>query len=200
MPTLRYSDTGGVDLGGRPASNGHGPEGHGTAVYGAIRLANGNTVIAGGNNNRVLEVNSGGKVVWSLDQKELPGITLAWVTTLHVLPSGNIVIGNCHAGPDSPQLIEVTRELARRLAAIFLRDPHGRRPVFGACEKFQTDPHWRDCILFYEYFHGDNGAGIGASHQTGWTGTVALLLQLFAHFKPEDFLRTEDRPSTAYQR
>lgn len=99
-----------LDLGGRPAAPGHGPEGHGTSVYGAIRLANGNTVIAGGNNNRVLEVNPDGKVVWSIDQKELPGITLAWVTTLHVLPNGNLIVGNCHAGPDNPQLFEVTRE------------------------------------------------------------------------------------------
>jgi hypothetical protein len=99
-----------LDLGGRPASPGHGPEGHGTAVYGAVRLANGNTVIAGGNNNRVLEVNKAGKVVWSIDQKELEGITLAWVTTLHVLPNGNLIVGNCHAGPENPQLFEVTRE------------------------------------------------------------------------------------------
>jgi hypothetical protein len=99
-----------LDLGNRPASNGHGPEGHGTAVYGAIRLGNGNTVIAGGNNNRVLEVDKAGKVVWSIDQKELPGITLAWVTTLHALPNGNLIVGNCHAGPDNPQLFEVTRD------------------------------------------------------------------------------------------
>jgi hypothetical protein len=99
-----------LDLGGRAAAPGHGPEGHGTSVYGAIRLANGNTVIAGGNNNRVLEVNKDGKVVWSIDQKELDGITLAWVTTLHVLPNGNLIVGNCHAGPDNPQLFEVTRE------------------------------------------------------------------------------------------
>jgi|SRR5579883_60956 len=99
-----------LDLGGRPASPGHGPEGHGTSVYGAIRLANGNTIIAGGNNNRVLEVNKEGKVAWSIDQKELPGITLAWVTTLHVLPNGNLIVGNCHAGVDNPQLFEVTRE------------------------------------------------------------------------------------------
>ena len=98
-----------LDLGGRKASDGHGPEGHGTSVYGAIRLANGNTVIAGGNNNRVLEVNADGKIVWSIDQKELDGITLAWVTTLHVLPNGNLIVGNCHAGPDNPQLFEVTR-------------------------------------------------------------------------------------------
>lgn len=99
-----------LDLGDRKRSPGHGPEGHGTEVFGAIRLENGNTVIAGGNNNRVLEVNKDGKVVWGLDQKELPGITLAWVTTLHALPNGNLIVGNCHAGPENPQLFEVTRE------------------------------------------------------------------------------------------
>jgi hypothetical protein len=99
-----------LDLGGRKASPGHGPEGHGTAVFGAVRLPTGNTLIAGGNNNRVLEVDPQGEVVWSIDQKELPGITLAWVTTLHVLPNGNVVIGNCHAGPGNPQLVEVTRD------------------------------------------------------------------------------------------
>jgi hypothetical protein len=99
-----------LDLAGRPRSPGHGPEGHGTEVFGALRLANGNTVIAGGNNNRVVEVNQDGKVVWSIDQKELPGITLAWVTTLHALPNGNLIVGNCHAGPDNPQLFEVTRD------------------------------------------------------------------------------------------
>ena len=61
-------------------------------------------------------------------------------------------------------------ELSRRMTRIFLRDENGRRPVFGDLEKFQTDPHWRDLILFHEYFHGDTGAGLGASHQTGWTG------------------------------
>lgn len=99
-----------LDLAGRPKSNGHGPEGHGNEVFGAVRLKNGNTLIAGGNNNRVMEVSPEKKIVWQIDQKELPGITLAWVTTLHVLPNGNIVIGNCHAGPENPQLIEVTRE------------------------------------------------------------------------------------------
>lgn len=74
-------------------------------------------------------------------------------------------------------LNEVASELSRRLTHIFLRDPTGRRPVFGGTEKFQEDPFWRDAILFYEYFHGDNGAGIGASHQTGWTGLVAKLIQ-----------------------
>jgi len=74
-------------------------------------------------------------------------------------------------------LWEVAAELSRRLIRIFLRDANGRRPVYGSTEKFQTDPHWRDLMLFYEYFHGDNGAGIGASHQTGWTGLVAKLIQ-----------------------
>ncbi len=99
-----------IDLNGRKASGGHGPEGHGTALYGAVRLENGNTLIAGGNNNRVLEVNPKGEVVWQIDQKDLDGITLAWVTTLQVLPNGNVIIGNCHATDKNPQLIEVTRE------------------------------------------------------------------------------------------
>jgi len=73
-------------------------------------------------------------------------------------------------------LWEVGNELARRLGSIFLRDAKGRRPVYGTTDLFQTDPHWRDLILFYEYFHGDNGAGIGASHQTGWTGLVTWQL------------------------
>jgi len=76
-------------------------------------------------------------------------------------------------------LFEVSKEISDRLTRIFLRDEQGRRPVYGSTEKFQTDPHWRDHILFYEYFHGDNGAGLGASHQTGWTGLVAKLIQLF---------------------
>src|SRR5207302_1067076 len=73
-------------------------------------------------------------------------------------------------------LKEVATELAHRLTHIFLRDDNGRRAVHGVVEKFQSDPHWRDLLLFYEYFHGDNGAGIGANHQTGWTGLVANLL------------------------
>ena len=76
-------------------------------------------------------------------------------------------------------LFEVSKEIADRLTRIFLRDEHGRRPVYGGTEKFQSDPHWRDHILFYEYFHGDNGAGLGASHQTGWTGLVAKIIQLY---------------------
>jgi hypothetical protein len=74
-------------------------------------------------------------------------------------------------------LAEVAAALSQRLSRLFLRDKGGRRPAFGASEKFQTDPHFRDHILFYEYFHGDTGAGLGASHQTGWTALVAKLLQ-----------------------
>ncbi len=85
-------------------------------------------------------------------------------------------------------LFEVSREISRRLAAIFLRDEQGRRPVFGSTEKFQTDPHWRDHLLFYEYFHGDNGAGIGASHQTGWTGVVAKLIQVYGQTTDAEIL------------
>jgi len=85
-------------------------------------------------------------------------------------------------------LFEVAREIANRLTRIFLRDGSGRRPVFGGAEKFQTDPHWRDNLLFYEYFHGDNGAGIGASHQTGWTGLVAPLIEIFGHLDAQTYL------------
>jgi hypothetical protein len=84
-------------------------------------------------------------------------------------------------------LFEVAREIANRLSRIFLQNDQGRRPVYGGIEKFQN-PHWRDYILFYEYFHGDNGAGLGASHQTGWTGIVAKLLQMFASLTPQAFL------------
>jgi hypothetical protein len=73
-------------------------------------------------------------------------------------------------------LYEVAKEIGRRTASIFLRDSNGKRPVYGGTKKFQEDPYWRDYILFYEYFHGDNGAGLGASHQTGWTGLVAARL------------------------
>ena len=82
-------------------------------------------------------------------------------------------------------LYQVAEEIARRLENIFLRDKRGRRPVYGDSEKFQQDPHWRDLLLFYEYFHGDNGAGIGASHQTGWTGVIARIMHLFATTTPE---------------
>jgi hypothetical protein len=85
-------------------------------------------------------------------------------------------------------LFEVSKELADRLTRIFLRGPDGRRPVYGGSEKFQTDPYWRDHILFYEFFHGDCGAGIGASHQTGWTGVVAKLIQLYGDLDPRELL------------
>jgi mannosylglycerate hydrolase MGH1-like protein len=85
-------------------------------------------------------------------------------------------------------LFEVAKEIGRRLSSIFLRDASGKRPVYGGTKKFQEDPHWKDYILFYEYFHGDNGAGLGASHQTGWTGVIARTLDLFARGSAEDWL------------
>ena len=85
-------------------------------------------------------------------------------------------------------LFEVAREISTRLGRIFLRDEGGARPVYGGQNKFQSDPHWRDLILFYEYFHGDNGAGLGASHQTGWTGLIAPLISLFGSHDAEQLL------------
>jgi hypothetical protein len=85
-------------------------------------------------------------------------------------------------------LFDVAREIAGRLVAIFLQDSSGRRPVYGGTEKFQTDPHWKDHLLFFEYFHGDNGAGLGASHQTGWTGLVASLIRLFGQVDANQIL------------
>ena len=85
-------------------------------------------------------------------------------------------------------LFEVSREIANRLTRIFLRDKSGRRPVYGGTEKFQNDPYWKDHILFYEYFHGDNGAGLGASHQTGWTGLVAKMIELFGRLDAHQLL------------
>jgi len=97
-----------LDLNGRPEQGGH--DGHGTHVFSAIRLKNGNTLIGGGDNNRVIEVNPEGRTVWSLDYNELPGIRLYWITTLQQLPNGNLIVGNTHAGPDNPQLIEITHD------------------------------------------------------------------------------------------
>jgi Mannosylglycerate hydrolase MGH1-like glycoside hydrolase domain len=97
----------------------------------------------------------------------------------------------CPTGSGRPMnLFEVSKEIQSRLAKIFLRDEHGRRPVYGGTEKFQTDPHWRDLILFYEYFHGDIGAGLGASHQTGWTGLIARLIQLYGILDARKLLET----------
>jgi hypothetical protein len=88
-------------------------------------------------------------------------------------------------------LFDVAKELSQRLAGIFLRDANGKRPVYGGTAKFQDDPHWRDYILFYEYFHGDNGAGLGASHQTGWTGLAAPLLDIFGRLDAKTLLESE---------
>ena len=85
-------------------------------------------------------------------------------------------------------LYQVAEEIGRRLTTIFLRDKDGWRPVYGGTRKFQEDPYWRDLILFYEYFHGDSGAGLGASHQTGWTGVIARIMHLFATSSAEQFL------------
>jgi hypothetical protein len=85
-------------------------------------------------------------------------------------------------------LFEVAREITNRLIQIFIRNESGRRPVYGGAQKFQTDPHWKDNILFYEYFHGDNGAGLGASHQTGWTGLIAKLIEFFGRIDEDQFL------------
>src|SRR5262249_36391555 len=94
---------------------------------------------------------------------------------------GNTFTVECPTGSGiRMNLFQVAEEIARRAASIFLKDKNGRRPVYGDCRKFQEDPHWRDLILFYEYFHGDSGAGLGASHQTGWTGAIARTMHLFA--------------------
>jgi hypothetical protein len=90
-------------------------------------------------------------------------------------------------------LLEVARELSSRLVKIFLRDENGKRPVFGGSEKFQTDPNWKDNLLFYEYFHGDNGAGLGASHQTGWTGLVSVLLKIDGSVPTDVFRRLANK-------
>jgi hypothetical protein len=91
-------------------------------------------------------------------------------------------------------LFEVSKEISTRLTSIFLTDENGRRPVYGGTEIFQSDPYWRDCILFYEYYNGDKGTGLGASHQTGWTGLVARLMQIFAEISAEDMLHGADSP------
>jgi hypothetical protein len=112
---------------------------------------------------------------------------------------GNNFKIECPTGSgNSMNLFEVAREVANRLTRIFLRDAAGRRPVFGGAEKFQSDSYWRDHLLFYEYFHGDNGAGIGASHQTGWTGLVAPLIEIFGHLDAQTFL--EGGRAAAFQR
>lgn len=86
-------------------------------------------------------------------------------------------------------LFEVAHQIGRRLSSIFRRGASGNRPVYGGTKKFQEDPHWRDYVLFYECFHGDNGAGPGASHQTGWTGLIARILDLSARLTPQEVLQ-----------
>jgi hypothetical protein len=85
-------------------------------------------------------------------------------------------------------LYEVAREISSRLVSAFLRDGKGRRPIYGKTDKFQNDPHWADHLIFPEYFHGDTGAAVGASHQTGWTGVVANLIDTFGSLSAEEIL------------
>ena len=102
---------------------------------------------------------------------------------------GNDFTVECPTGSGRQMnLYQVAEEISRRLANIFLKDENGRRPVYGGTRMFQEDPHWRDCLQFFEYFHGDNGAGLGANHQTGWTGAIARLMHLFAIQSPEAIL------------
>ncbi len=99
-----------VPLFDRPRADGHGPEAFGNQCFAAIRLPNGNTLLTTGNGHSILEVTHDKQLVWKLEQSDLPEIELAWITTLQLLPNGNIVFGNCHAGPDNPQVVEVTRD------------------------------------------------------------------------------------------
>jgi hypothetical protein len=85
-------------------------------------------------------------------------------------------------------LFEVAKELSDRLISIFTKNEEGKRPVYGGMDKFQNDPNWKDLVLFHEYFHGDNGAGLGASHQTGWTGLVGKLIELFGSMDQNNIL------------
>jgi Mannosylglycerate hydrolase MGH1-like glycoside hydrolase domain len=108
---------------------------------------------------------------------------------------GNDLRVECPTGSGNMMtLFEVAQELSRRLVSTFLRDADGHRPVYGGTRIFQEDPHWRDLVLFYEYFHGDNGAGLGASHQTGWTGLVAKLIQGIGQFDADTVLKDPHWP------
>jgi hypothetical protein len=108
---------------------------------------------------------------------------------VYYLYYGNDFTVECPTGSGRHMnLYQVAEEITRRLANIFLKDKDGRRPVYGGTRKFQEDPHWRDCLQFFEYFHGDNGAGLGANHQTGWTGVIARTLHVFATLTPEKLL------------
>ena len=111
---------------------------------------------------------------------------------------GNDFTVECPTGSGRQlNLFEVVQEISRRLVRIFLRDEQGARPVHGRAAMFQADPHWRDLLLFYEYFHGDSGAGLGASHQTGWTGLVAPLIHLLGSMDGQAMLDYFDRPGPA---
>jgi hypothetical protein len=102
---------------------------------------------------------------------------------------GNDFLIECPTGSGTKMnLYEVAQELVRRLSNIFLQDDQGKRAVCGGTAAFQEDPHWRDLIQFFEYFHGDNGAGLGATHQTGWTGVIARLMHFFATVSAERLL------------
>jgi len=102
---------------------------------------------------------------------------------------GNSFMIECPTGSGQMMnLYEVAKEISQRLGSIFLKGKNGARPVNGGERKLQEDPHWRDCIQFYEFFHGNNGAGLGASHQTGWTGVIARIMHLFATTTPEQVL------------
>ena len=95
----------------------------------------------------------------------------------------------CPTGSDKMMtLFEIAKELGERLIRLFQQDQQGRRPSHGVARLFQEDPHWRDLVLFHEYFHGDNGAGVGGNHQTGWTGLVARVIQLNANLTSEMLL------------
>ena len=114
---------------------------------------------------------------------------------------GNDFTVECPTGSGKMMtLFEVAKEISDRLVGTFLRDEEGNRPVFGGNEMFQDDPLWHDLIPFYEYFDGDDGKGLGASHQTGWTGTVASLIQLFGHLDADVLLATETRPMSRVYR
>ncbi len=114
-----------VPLFGKERADGHGPESFGNKTFGAVRLPSGNTLIATGNGHSVLEVTPDKQIVWQLQQSDLPQIAIAWVTTLEVLPNGNVVIGNCHAGPGNPVLIEIEPQCKR---VVWTLDAHD---VFG---------------------------------------------------------------------
>jgi hypothetical protein len=107
---------------------------------------------------------------------------------------GDDFVIECPTGSGNEMtLFEVAMEITERLVTIFTDDEDGKRAVFGGNEVFQDDPNWHDLIPFYEYFHGDNGAGLGASHQTGWTGLVASLIQLRGNLDADDWLNTNGR-------